>query len=119
MSPNTPQYSKHELEAMLRSEDMTIATDALLYLCFNFDDPEWIQVKCMEVIEKHRNDDVRGLALTCIGHVARMHKVINKALVIPMILEKLRHSTLSGPAQDALDDIDVFINRSRGDAPLN
>lgn len=111
MSPSTPQYSKQKLEAMLRSENTTIATDALLYLCFNIDDPEWIQVKCVEVIEKHRNDDVRGLALTCIGHVARMHKVINKTLVIPVLLEKLKHSRLSGRAQDALDDIDVFIKR--------
>lgn len=111
MSFNTPTYSKKKLEAMLRSEDTTVATDALLYLCFNSDDPEWIQVRCIDIIEKHRNDDVRELALTCIGHVARMHSVINKALVIPVILEKLRHSTLSGPAQDALDDIDVFINR--------
>ncbi len=60
MSTNTPQYNKQKLEVMLRSEDMTVATDALLYLCFNIDDPEWIQVKCIDVIEKHRNDDVRG-----------------------------------------------------------
>jgi len=124
MSTNTPQYNKQKLEAMLRSEDMTVATDALLYLCFNIDDPEWIQIKCIDVIEKHRNDDVRGLAMTCIGHVARMHKVIDKSLVIPVLFEKLKHSTLSGRAQDAFDDIDVFINRPtylglRGDDSLN
>ena len=124
MSTNTPQYNKQKLEAMLRSEDMTVATDALLYLCFNIDDPEWIQVKFIDVIEKHRNDDVRGLAMTCIGHIARMHKVIDKSLVIPVLFEKLKHSTLSGRAQDAIDDIDVFINRPtylglRGDDSLN
>ena len=96
---------------MLRSEDTTVATDALLYLCFNIDDPEWIQIKCIEVIQAHCSDDIRGLALTCLGHVARMHKVINKALVIPVLFETLKHSTLSGRAQDALDDIDIFINR--------
>ncbi|MEN5032579.1 hypothetical protein [Pseudomonas sp. Ps21-P2] len=124
MSTNTPQHNKQKLEAMLRSEDMTVATDGLLYLCFNIDDPEWIQIKCIDVIENHRNDDVRGLAMTCIGHVARMHKVIDKSLVIPVLFEKLKHSTLSGRAQDALDDIDVFINRPtylglKGDDSLN
>ncbi len=54
-----------------------------------------------------------GLAMTCIGHVARMHKVIDKSLVIPVLFEKLKHSTLSGRVQDALDDIDIFINRQR------
>ena len=111
MSPRTAQYSKQELEAMLRSEDTKVATDALLYLCFNIDDLEWIQVKCVEVIEKHRNGDIKGLALTCIGHVARMHKVIDESLVIPVLFKMLKHSTLSGRARDALDDIDIFINR--------
>ena len=96
---------------MLRSEDAVLATDALLYLCFNIEDPAWIQMKCVQAIQDHRDDDIRGLALTCIGHVARMHKAIDEALVIPVLLEKLKHKTLSGRAQDALDDIEIFINR--------
>lgn len=74
---------------MLRSEDAMVATDALLYFCFNIDDPKWIQVKCVQVIEVHRSEHVRGLVLTCIGHVARMRKVIEKALVLPFCLEVL------------------------------
>jgi hypothetical protein len=111
MSATNPQYSKEQIEVMLLSEDAAVATDALLYLCFNIDDPEWVQLKCVEAIQNHRSDDVRGLALTCIGHVARMHKVIDKPLVMPVLLENLKYKTLSGRAQDALDDIDTFINR--------
>ena len=111
MSATTPPYSQEELDVMLRSEDAEVATDALMYLCFNIDDPQWIQLKCIEAIKNHRDEDVRGLALTCIGHVARMHKIIDKSLVMPVLLEKLKHRTLSGRAQDALDDIEIFINR--------
>ncbi len=111
MSPTIPQYSKEELEVMLRSEDAAVATDALLYLCFNIEDPEWIQMKCVQAIQDHQDDDIRALALTCIGHVARMHKVIDETLVIPLLFEKLKHKTLSGRAQDALDDIEIFINQ--------
>lgn len=111
MNATIPQYSKEELEVILRSEDAAVATDALLYLCFNIEDPEWIQMKCVQAIQDHRDDDIRGLALTCIGHVARMHKVIDEALVIPVLLKNLKHKTLAGRAQDALDDIESFINR--------
>lgn len=76
------------------------------------DDPEWIQVRCVQVVQNHQSDDVRGLALTCIGHVARMHKTINKVLVIPVLLKGLEHKTLSGRAQDALDDIDIYVQGS-------
>lgn len=78
---------------------------------FNIEDPGWIQMKYVQAIQDHRDDDIRGLALTCIGHVARMHKVIDEALVIPVLLENLKHKTLAGIAQDALDDIEIFINR--------
>jgi len=111
MSATTLRYSKEELEVMLLSEDAAVTTDALLYLCFNIDDPEWIQLKCIEAIQNNRDEDVRGLALICIGHVARMHKKIDKALVMPVLVEMLKHRTLSGRTQDALDDIDIFINR--------
>lgn len=112
MSTHAISYSKEDLDILLQSDDPTVATNALLYLCFNIDDPEWIQIKCVQVFQNHQSDDVRGLALTCIGHVARMHKIINIVLVIPVLLKGLKHKTLSGRAQDALDDIDIYVQGS-------
>jgi hypothetical protein len=112
MSTHAISYSKEDLDILLQSDDPAVAKNALLYLCFNIDDPEWIQVKCVQVVQNHQSDDVRGLALTCIGHVARMHKTINKVLVIPVLLKGLKHNTLSGRAQDALDDIDIYVQGS-------
>jgi hypothetical protein len=112
MSTHAISYSKENLDILLQSDDPTVATNALLYLCFNIDDPEWIQIKCVQVVQSHQSDDVRGLALTCIDHVARMHKIINKVLVILVLLKGLEHKTLSGRAQDALDDINIFVQGS-------
>lgn len=71
-------YSKEELDRLLKSTDKNIVIDALMYLCFNIDDPEWIQDKCIEAIESGKDEDVRGLGITCIGHVARMYSQINR-----------------------------------------
>ncbi|MGY2442962.1 hypothetical protein [Pseudomonas sp. 58(2021)] len=103
------EHSKKELEIMLRSNDSDVVIDALLYLCFNINDPEWIQAKCIEAIEGAGNDDIKGLAITCIGHVARIHSDIDRSLVVPILRSRLTDDTLSGRAQDALDDIDMYV----------
>ena len=103
------QLSKEELETLLTSSDSNFVIDALMYLCFNINDPDWIQDKCIEAIENGSNDDIRGLGITCIGHVARMYAKIDKEKVMPVLERKLHDESLSGRAQDALDDIDVFV----------
>ena len=104
-----PQYSKEELEVLLKSTDSNVVIDALMYLCFNINDPDWIQDKCVDAIENGMNEDIRGLGITCIGHVARMYAKVDKEKVIPVLESKLKDDSLSGRAQDALDDIDTFI----------
>ncbi|MBR8220261.1 hypothetical protein [Burkholderia ambifaria] len=103
------QYSKEELEILLRSVDSNVVVDALMYLCFNINDPDWIQDKCIEAIEGGMNEDIKGLGITCIGHVARMYAKVNKDKVLPVLERKLKDDSLAGRAQDALDDIDTFV----------
>lgn len=102
------EYGKEELENQLKSSDKGIAIDALMYLCFNIEDPEWIQDKCIEAIENGKYEDVRGLGITCLGHVARMYSKINRNKVMPVLKRLLNDDSLSGRAQDALDDIEIF-----------
>ena len=39
--------------------------------------PEWVENLCIEIIKSQRNIELRGLAITCIGHLARIHGKIN------------------------------------------
>jgi hypothetical protein len=103
------EYSKQELEGQLKAADKDVVIDALMYLCFNIEDPEWIQDKCIEAIESGKDEDVRGLGITCIGHVARMYSQINRDKVMPVLKRCLENPTLSGRAEDALQDIEMFV----------
>ncbi|SAL70693.1 hypothetical protein AWB74_04153 [Caballeronia arvi] len=105
----TNQYSKEELETRLKSDDSDEAIDALMYSCFNVNDPEWIQDKCVQVIRTSNNDDLKGLGITCLGHVARIHAKIDKEKIVPVLTELLEDVSLSGRAQHALDDIETFV----------
>ncbi|WUR12178.1 hypothetical protein E7V67_021115 [[Empedobacter] haloabium] len=105
----TAQYRKDEIETLLKSSDSNVVIDALMYLCFNINDPDWAQEKCLDAIENGMNEDIRGLGITCIGHIARMHGKIDRQKVMPALERKLKDSALSGRAQDAMDDIETFV----------
>jgi hypothetical protein len=104
------QYSKEDLDILLKSTESNVVIDALMYLCFNIDDPDWIQDKCVDAIEHGMNDDIKGLGITCIGHVARMYGKVDKEKVIPVLERKLKDKSLAGRVQDTFDDIDTFVN---------
>lgn len=98
---------KKEVRKFLRSNDIETLTTVMLYMVNNFDDWIWVQNKCIQLFD-HKNFHVQGLAITCIGHLARIHGKIEKNKVIP-ILEKLkRNEHLVGRIEDALDDIKMF-----------
>lgn len=100
-------YSKKELEHELNSGDEKKITDCLLYITFNIDDFEWVQDILLQNID-HPNNDVSGLAITCLGHLARIHSKIDKEKVIPRLKLKAKNKKLSGRVEDALDDINMF-----------
>ncbi|MEE3663587.1 hypothetical protein V2I52_16845 [Brenneria sp. g21c3] len=101
--------SKSHLEAQLKSNDIAKISEALLYIAHNINDVEWAEKKVMEMANNPK-EDVSGLALTCLGHIARINGRISKEIVIPFLKEKMNstNKTLASIAEDALDDINMF-----------
>lgn len=54
------QYSKEEIDLLLKSKDSNVVIDALMYLCFNINDPDWAQDKCLDAIRNGMSEDVKG-----------------------------------------------------------
>ena len=72
-----------------------------------FYDSDWVLEKLIELTTSEDNN-IKGLAITCIGHIARLKGEVNKALVIPVLEKLLNEDDYSGLAQDALDDVEIF-----------
>ncbi len=99
------------LVGLVRDGDTAQATDALLELTYNESDRSWLQTFLLECLESEVDGQVRALAVTCVGHVARLDHKISPALV--MRLNELRDdSVLGGIVEDALDDITSFASSS-------
>jgi len=100
--------TRESAEKDLQAEDPAKICDALVGVAFHEADWRWVQSKCIELLS-HRSTEVRGLAATCFGHLARIHGELDLNVVMP-ILERLRDdSDIGGRVQDALDDIQIYI----------
>jgi hypothetical protein len=100
--------SRAELSQALAGKDWERATAAMVSLAFHDGDSRWLTETFLGLLASEA-DDVRAIAATCLGHVARIHRKIDKARVIPA-LNNVANEPVVGPyAQNALDDIDVFI----------
>ncbi|WP_262501767.1 hypothetical protein [Pseudomonas lundensis] len=103
------KLSLTELESLLKSDNEQELIEALMYAVFNIDEPRWIQEECHELICSDKSLNVRGLAITCLGHIARIHGAIDKNITVPLLMKLSKDKDLSGRASDALDDIEQFV----------
>jgi len=101
------KYLKAEMERLISSNDEELIINTLLDICFNFDEWEWVQDVCLKLMT-FENENICGLAITCIGHIARIHSTIDKKKVLPVLKDKMNDERFLGRVEDALDDINMF-----------
>ena len=102
------ERDRHEIELLLRSPEKLDRLDALLSATYYDSDWRWVQNRCLDFLS-HAEYEERGLAATCLGHLARIHKRLDTELVLSR-LAPLRNDPLIGSSvQDALDDIRLFL----------
>lgn len=102
-----------DLESIIRSclltdEDISFCNKLLLMLTMSSSNPEWIENLCIEIIKSQRDIELRGLAITCLGHLARIHGKICSKKVLTALTSVMDNAELSGRAEDAMSDIEMF-----------
>lgn len=97
-----------EAEQALSTCNADAICDALIRICYHDPDWRWVQDKCIE-FTKHKNASVRGLAVVCLGHLARIHHTLDLELVIPLLDSLKDDPEIGGRVQNAIEDIEMFI----------
>jgi hypothetical protein len=97
-----------EMLADLDSTDAARATDALLALTYDDPDGNSLEGLLLRIIDSDRDDQLRALAVICLGHTARIRGAITRQEVMPVLRRLVDDPVLGGSAQDAIDDIDLF-----------
>lgn len=112
-----PVLMSHEdAERALQSTNPEETCAALLSIALHDPDWRWAQEQCLRCLQ-HASEQVRALAPTCLGHVARIHGHLDMERVLPVLTEFRRHPALAGRVEDALDDIVMFLEHPRHRTP--
>jgi hypothetical protein len=99
--------TREEAESSFASGNSEEIASALVSVAFHHADWRWVQDKCLDLA---RSDiaSVRQIAVTCLGHVARIHRKLELEKVLPVLDELSNdHEVHVG---DVLDDIQMFMN---------
>jgi len=99
--------SKDAALAALQSGDRERICHALASVALYENDWRWAQGVFLKLLDSS-DEEVSALSATCLGHLARIHRKIDKDIVIPALRAHLKDIRISGIVSDALDDVDMF-----------
>ena len=102
--------TRNEADSVFATNDPLKVCDALVRITFFDRDWRWVQERCLR-LARQSDPDIRGCAATCLGHLARIHRVLDVEKVIPVLEELLMDPELAGRAEDALNDLKMFLSK--------
>jgi hypothetical protein len=104
-----PALSRQQLECEFDSDSGLRIADALVSAALHEADWPWVQDQCIRFAE-HSDADVQRVAITCLGHIARLHHTLDLDRVLPLLAVKSKDSALQGTVEDTLSDIRMFVH---------
>lgn len=99
---------RQEVEEALSVGTARRAAEYVMRMAMNEPDGEWAQRICVRAIGDVRTE-VAQAGLTGLGHLARRFRTLDLGVVLPAVRSHLADEKLGGVAEDALDDIAVFV----------
>jgi hypothetical protein len=100
--------SQSAAEAAFASGDARIIGPALLRMALHGPDWRLAERRALQHLS-HPDVWVRRNASTALGHVARLTRSLDLDTAVPALKRLLADPDVSGYAEDALDDIEVFV----------
>jgi hypothetical protein len=106
---DVPSMDKASLDAAFSSGDTEKICNAMVSMAYHEHDWHWAQEKCLSFLQ-YSDIQISGLAATCLGHIARIHRQLDKEKVLRSLREKACiNPEVAGRIEDALDDIEAFV----------
>lgn len=105
---NPEELSRDQLKEIFLSGSTDKICTALVAMAFYDDDWKWSQDQCLHFLE-HAEWEIRAIAATCLGHIARIHRRLDKEHVEHTLKKHLSDEKIAGYIENALNDINWFI----------
>lgn len=110
---NPPSSTPAEVHAVLDRGDLSAALDAMVGTAL-YGDGDWRELQELHLqLLRHEDHQVSALAATCLGHVARVYRQLDERRVVAALREARSLPHIRGTADNALDDIRLFLHPGR------
>ncbi|QYJ21362.1 hypothetical protein KYT87_27895 [Achromobacter sp. ES-001] len=103
-----PKINRNDAEIAFASGDVRSICEALVSVSLYGEDGKWAQNKCLEFL-RSENSDIKGVAAIGLGHIARVHRQLDKEKVLAALRRHQHDVAISGQVEDAIDDINMFV----------
>src|SRR6266536_703959 len=102
--------SRDQAENLLANDRRETICKTMVRVAMFEPDRHWAQSQCLR-FAGHQDSFVRGVAATCLGHLARIHKSIDEDEVIPIVRQLLQDSDpqTRAIAEDTLSDFSMYL----------
>jgi hypothetical protein len=104
---DVPELSREDARRSFSSGDAEKICNALVSVTFHDQDWRWAQELCLGFLSS-QDSRISGLAATCLGHLARIHRSIDREKVLESLRGHLSDTEIAGRVEDAIDDIEMF-----------
>jgi hypothetical protein len=102
------ERSRAEIELLLHSQDSSEIAAALLSAAYYDRDWLWVQSRCL-LFSYHEDPQVRSVAATCLGHLARIHGQLDLDTALERLNQMSADPLARAAAEDSLEDIGFFL----------
>src|SRR5882724_6172059 len=100
---------RRDAEHIFAPGDANQIASTLVDVTFHDPDWRWVQNVCLGFAHAEA-PAVRQVAVTCLGHIARIHRKLDLETVLPVLKELAEDPAVT--TEDALDDIRMFIHNA-------
>lgn len=100
--------SKDQFQRIITEGVIDIMCQAIVNAVHYISDYDWLLYE-YGLLLKHPSVEVRGVTVSCIGHLARLHDEANKDQLLVLLKPLLSDSKITGRVEDAIDDINIFL----------
>jgi hypothetical protein len=107
------EWSRAKVQRALEGDDPEALLRAVIAVSMHEDDWRYAQDLCVR-LARHPHFNVRGNAVLGFGHIARIHRRLDRAIVFPIISAALcdQNDYIRGQAHSAKDDTGHFLRWS-------
>nr|WP_193599512.1 hypothetical protein [Micromonospora purpureochromogenes] len=108
-----PSSTPAEVHAALDRGDLSAALEAMVGTAL-YGEGDWRELQELHLqLLGHEDHQVSALAATCLGHLARVYRQLDERRVVAALREARSLPHITGTADNALDDIRLFLHPRR------